>query len=326
MRNLDLLVRALRDYLPDGGRITAIRMLTAGYSNETYLFEGLDLILRLPPAAGAMLAGHDVIGQARIYEELHARPDAPPVPRVVAVCEDPAILGVPFFVMERVAGESIDDIHMTPWFVGGTDELRRGLCRNWVSVFAELSKLEPLDTLGPVVTPEDDARVWREFARAADSPRLVALYDRLLAVPAPISGPPAIVHGDSKLANVMWNEGRISSVLDWEMALNGEPLANLGYMLASFESEYHAASRAQKLSGMLTRNEVIALWSEVSGRSADGVFWHETAQMGKLTAIIAEGTNMYNTGRSADPKLEIFKQNFGYFLGVMESMLDGGGF
>ena len=110
------------------------------------------------------------------------------------------------------------------------------------------------------------------------------------------------------------------------MALNGEPLANLGYMLYSFESKFHAATRAQKLAGMLSRDEVIALWEQVSGRSAAGVFWHEIAQAGKLAAIIAEGVNMANTGRSNDPRLEIFKQNIGYFLGVMAKMLDGGGF
>jgi len=77
---------------------------------------------------------------------------------------------------------------------------------------------------------------------------------------------------------------------------------------------------------MLGRDEVIALWCEVSGRSAEGVHWHETAQMGKLCAIIAEGSNMYKTGRSQDPKLAIFAKSREYYLGVMRAMLDGGGF
>jgi aminoglycoside phosphotransferase (APT) family kinase protein len=124
----------------------------------------------------------------------------------------------------------------------------------------------------------------------------------------------------------MWKDGEVAAMLDWEMALGGEPLADLGYMLYSFESPYHAATRAQKLPGMLNRDEVIALWEQTSGRSAKGVFWHEVAQIGKIAAIIAEGCNMRDTGRSTDPKLELFKQNMGYYLGVMEQMLDGGGF
>jgi aminoglycoside phosphotransferase (APT) family kinase protein len=325
MRDLDQLARALRSVLPRGDGITAVSPLTTGFSNETYSIDGLDLILRLPPSGGAMLEGHDVIAQARIYEELGTRVDAPPVPRIVTRCSDTAILGVPFFVMERVEGQSIDDIKMTPWFVDGTETFRNQICRDWVSAFAGLSKLAPLDALGPAVTPEDDARMWREFAGAADCPALVALFDRLLTVPAPRSGPPAVVHGDTKLSNLMWQDGSITAMLDWEMALNGDPLANLGYMLYSFESKYHSATRAQKMAGMLSRVEVIALWSEVCGRSAEGVFWHEIAQLGKIAAIIAEGTNMYNTGRSSDPRLVLFKQNLGYYLGVVQAMLDGGG-
>jgi len=154
---------------------------------------------------------------------------------------------------------------------------------------------------------------------------LVGFFDRLLATPAPVSGPPAIIQGDPKLSNIMWHNQQISAVLDWEMALNGEPLSDLGYILFFFASDYHAATRAQKLSGMLSRDEVIALWESVSGRSAAGVQWHEIAQTGKLAAIIAEGVNQANTGRSSDPRLEIFKQNIGYYLGAMEAMLDGAG-
>jgi aminoglycoside phosphotransferase (APT) family kinase protein len=124
----------------------------------------------------------------------------------------------------------------------------------------------------------------------------------------------------------MWQNERITAMLDFEMAVNGEPLADLGYMLFFFASDHHAASRAQKLSGMLTRKDVIEQWEVVSGRSASGVVWHEIAQVGKLGAIIAQGVNMANTGRSDDPRLEVFKQNIGYYLGAMAAMLDGAGF
>jgi aminoglycoside phosphotransferase (APT) family kinase protein len=326
MRDLSQLAKALRHYLPCGDGLTGIRALTTGFSNETYILEGLDYVLRLPPAAGAMLAGHDVVGQGRIYQELAKAPGSPPVPPVVSICPDASVIGVPFFVMERIDGESIDDMVMTPWFVDGHDALRRQICSDWVSAYANLSNLDPLPALGAAVSPEDDARIWQGFARAANCPELIAMFDRLLERPAPISGPPALIHGDPKLSNLMWKDQRITAMLDWEMALNGEPLANLGYMLFFFASDYHAAARAQKLTGMLTRDEAIALWEDVSGRSAEGVFWHEIAQAGKTAAIIAEGVNMANSGRSNDPRLEIFKQNIGYYLRVMAAMLDAGGY
>lgn len=326
MRDLDDLGARLRGYLPAPLTIEGVQPLTTGFSNDTYLIEGADLILRLPPAAGAMVDGHDVIAQARIYAELGEIADGPSVPGIAAICEDTSVLGSPFYVMQRIDGESIDDLKMRDWFIDGTDAFRERICRNWVSAFAANALLSPLGVLGQEVTPEDDARMWRDFAARANSPELVASFDRLLARPAPRTGPPAVVHGDTKLSNLMWRDGEVVAVLDWEMALNGEPLADLGYMLYSFESDYHAATRAQKLGGMLKRGEVIELWEKVSGRSAAGVFWHEIAQIGKIGAIIAEGCNMWDTGRSQDPKLEMFKQNLGYYLGVMGKMLDGGRF
>lgn len=323
VRDLIEMQRALAAYLPDGGRISRVSPLMAGFSNETYLLEGADLILRLPPSAGAMLDGHDVIDQACIYRALGQIDGAPPVPSVLTICEDPAVLGVPFFVMERVPGEAISDITLQDWFVDGGDDFRSGLARQWISAFAALARLDPLAELGNAISPEDDARRWQEFARAADCPQLVDCFAHLLEVAAPTSGPPAVVHGDTKISNVMWQDGRISAVLDWEMALNGDPLADLGYILYGLESPYHTATRPQKLGGMPGRDAVIALWSAVSGRSADGLFWHEVAQLGKISAIIAEGANMHVTGRSQDPKLAYMKANLDYYLGVMQAMLDG---
>jgi aminoglycoside phosphotransferase (APT) family kinase protein len=306
--------------------ITAVTPMMTGFSNDTYLIDGPDLILRLPPAAGAMLDGHDVVGQARIYAALGSTPGAPPVPRIVHVEENADILGAPFFIMGRIAGESVNDIDMQPWFTDAPEAVRTQMCRDWVTAFGNLARLSPLEVLGAPVSPEDDLRMWQRFAAGAECPSLVDMIERLLKVPAPLSGTPAVIQGDSKLSNLMWDEYRITALLDWEMSLNGEPLADLGYMLNLFESEYHDATRAQKLSGMLKRDQVIALWEEVSGRSAKGIMWHEIAQIAKITAIIAEGTNMFNTGRSSDPKLAYFKQNLDHYLGVVAAMLAGAGY
>jgi aminoglycoside phosphotransferase (APT) family kinase protein len=77
--NTDKLRGALARFLPDGEAISGIRPLMTGFSNATYLVEGLDVILRLMPAAGAMLDGHDVITQAKIYQALGEAGAAPPV-------------------------------------------------------------------------------------------------------------------------------------------------------------------------------------------------------------------------------------------------------
>lgn len=325
-RDLSAIARALRATLQGGEHISQISPMATGFSNDTYLVEGIDQILRMPPAAGAMLDGHDVLAQARIYSALGEVEGAPPVPAILHVEKGAELLGAPFYMMGKVPGESVNDLEMQAWFTDVPDQTRTEMCRAWVAAFAKLARLAPIDALGTPISPHDDLRSWQRFADAANCPPLVDAIDRLLRVPAPLSGPPAVVHGDTKLSNLMWHDYRISAVLDWEMSINGEPLADLGYMLYLFPSEYHPATRAPKLPGMLTRAEVIALWEEVSGRSAEGVFWHETAQIAKICAIIAEGTNMLDTGRSHDPKLAYFKQNLSHYLSVMQAMLAGGGY
>lgn len=319
--DLDRVLARLAEALP-GHAISGLRPLTTGFSNETYLVEGADLILRLPPAAGSMLEGFGVLDQARVYQALGEVPDGPPVPRIVAMVDDPQ---TPFFVMERVPGEPINDLAPQAWFAEADTATRRDVCREWIGIFAANAQLAPLPQLGPLQSPEDNMVRWRAFAEQAQSAPTVAAIDRLLARPAPISGPPAIVHGDPKLSNLMWHEGHVSAVLDWEMALNGEPLGDLAYMLYGFENRYHPATRAQKLPGMLVRNEVIALWEERTGRSASGVEWHEIAQFCKLCAILAAGAEMRNSGRSDDPKLAYFQTNLDSWIALTRAMLDDAG-
>ena len=321
MRDLERDAETLRKILPGGERITGIAPLTTGFSNETYRIDGLDLILRLPPSAGAMLDGHGVLAQARIYRELGAVSGGPPVPAIIHIEEDETALGVPFFVMERAPGEAIHDTQLQDWFTSATDDFRAGICRQWIGAFASLARMQPLAVLGDPVSPEDDALMWQRFAARAGCGELVALAAR-----APRSGPPALVHGDTKLSNLMWADGRVSAMLDWEMALNGEPLADLGYLLHGFESPHHGPTTPMKQPGMARRAEIIALWESHSGRSAAGVEWHEIAQIGKINAIVAEGSAMFASGRSSDPKLAYFQKNLDYYLGVMRAMLDGGGF
>ena len=92
---------------------------------------------------------------------------------------------------------------------------------------------------------------------------------------------------------MMFVDGRISAVLDWEFAYNGEPLSDLGYLLYFFASDFHGPTRPTRLSGMWTRDQVIAAWEQASGRSAAGVAWHEAAQIARVSAMIVTAANQF---------------------------------
>ena len=312
----------MRRVLAEGDRVTGLRAFSTGHSNETYLIEGLDQILRLPATLNPLLPdAHPVPLQAKIYDALSFANGAPPVPQVVFQSDNNAMLGDPFFVMARVAGEEVNDYNPQLWFAEAAPGVREAMCRTWIEAFADVAGMVPLDALGEPVTPEDELCRWQSLALEARCPELAAQFDRLLSVPSPRSGQPSPVHGDPKFANLMWDDGKLSAVLDWELAYNGDPLADLGYMLYFFESEFHPANGACKYLGMLDRNGVIALWSEKTGRPANDVAWHEVAAVAKMAAMIGYGYNLYTSGKSDDARFLRWKERLDINTAMVDAML-----
>jgi aminoglycoside phosphotransferase (APT) family kinase protein len=320
-RDIEVLQEKLRAHLPQGHRITGLRQLTAGHSNETYIIEGLDAILRLPPITAPLLEAHGIITQAEIYQEVGSLEGGPPVPGIQFVCADPQILGAPFFIMDLVAGRALDDYELPAWFTSLPDEGRSHICHHWITAIGSIATLPPITAMGDPLTPEDNMRHWRRIAQEADFPRLTQLFGRLLGIPAPRSGPPGVVHGDCKITNVMFNELRVAAVLDWELGYNGEPLSDLGYLLYFFKSEYHGGVRTTSPTGMWQRDQVITAWERASGRSSQGLIWYEAAEMGKMAGIYARATRLPSGGESDDPRMLTMAAKLDESMNIMEAML-----
>ena len=159
--------------------------------------------------------------------------------------------------------------------------------------------------------------MWQAFAKAANSPQLVEQYDRLLAVPAPRSGPPAVVHGDTKLSNLMWQDRQVSAVLDWEMALDGEPLADLGYMLYGFESPYHGPTTPQKQPGMPGREQVIAWWKRSRAARPRACSGTRSPRSPRSPRSSQRAPTCGSPAAARTPSSPISRKNLDYYLGVM---------
>ena len=105
-----LVLEPLREFLDEHGLgegdIEA-SPIGEGHSNVTYLIErgGTEMVLRRPPRPPLPPSAHDVLREARLLRALKETPAR--VPEVLAVCEDPSLIGVPFYVMERIEGEVI---------------------------------------------------------------------------------------------------------------------------------------------------------------------------------------------------------------------------
>jgi aminoglycoside phosphotransferase (APT) family kinase protein len=297
-RDLERLVSALRRWLPDGESLEAVVPLSAGHSNETYLLTGVDRILRTPPSEAGLLPPYDMARQFRIMDRMGQAPDGPPVPRMRELCEDPAVIGDAFFTMDRVRGEAYEAYEMPEWVERADAALRSAMCEQWVDAVAAVHA-QPVALVGDAPrTPAEEAEHWRRVAEQAESPaELVDLLARLSDALPPISGPVTPLHGDAKLGNCLWQGGRLTALLDWEMAGVGEPLVDVGYLLWTFES-YRSADPP----GWWTREQVIARWQERTGRTAQGVARFEVLGMAKVIAILAAGAHLVSSGRSRDAR------------------------
>jgi aminoglycoside phosphotransferase (APT) family kinase protein len=235
----------LRGYLADElgpGEGFAVRPLEGGNANETLLVEfgGRELVLRRPPAVEP--APGVLHNPRREYRLLDALGETwVPTPGAVLYCADESVLGDPFVLMERVAGDVLDS---DPPERFRHADARRGVGAETVDGLAKIHHLDPdrlglddLDRSSPARQVEifSDQLAWAQerTAEARDLPVLFEVAD-WLADNAPDPGHTTLVHGDYKPDNLVFgpDSTRLAGVLDWEMAGLGDPLADLGWLLS----------------------------------------------------------------------------------------------
>ena len=239
-----LVLQSVEDYL-DGcglgeGSVTATR-IGEGRSNVTYLIErgGARLVLRRPPRPPLPPSAHDVVREARVQQALERA--GARVPHVVHVCEDESVLGVPFYLTAYLEGCVVGD--ELPAALDPPQERRRiGL--GLVDALAEIHAIDweaaGLSGFGrPTGYLERQLRRWSALWEENATRPLHAVPElgAWLEANRPESGSATVVHGDYRLGNVMLSTdapARVLAVLDWELSTIGDPLADLGYLLATY--------------------------------------------------------------------------------------------
>jgi aminoglycoside phosphotransferase (APT) family kinase protein len=234
----DRLQRFLADTLglPDA---PAVRQFPSGYSNLTYLVTAgeTELVLRRPPVGSKVKTAHDMGREFRVLSRLY--PVYGRVPRPLASCDDPAVLGFPFYVMERVRGVILRA--RVPSGLEFGSETARGLSHALIENLATIHGLDLVESgLGELGRAmgyvERQVRGWAERyagSRTDDLPELERAF-ALLTERLPPERGAALVHNDYKHDNLVLDPGdltRIRAVLDWEMATVGDPLLDLGTTL-----------------------------------------------------------------------------------------------
>jgi aminoglycoside phosphotransferase (APT) family kinase protein len=287
----------------------------------TYLIEregAPEMVLRRPPRPPLPPSAHDVLREARLLSAL--RTTSARVPRILAVCEDPAVIGVPFFIMEHVEGDVI--VASVPPALDVPAERRR-IGEELIDALVEIHAVDwrsvGLEGFGrPSGYLERQLRrfggLW-EINKTREIPAVERVH-AWLAENRPESGSATIVHGDYRLGNTVYaaaRPARLLAILDWEMATIGDPLADLGYLCMMWteagDPERGLREHLGKVTrgeGFPTRAELITRYEERSGRSMRDLRWYVTLALWKSVVFMEGNYKRAIAGATDDPYLKQF--------------------
>ena len=295
------------------GEPICVEQFPGGHSNLTYLITGAakEWVLRRAPMGTIAPKAHDMAREFRILAAIH--PHFPEAPQVFQLCEDPAVIGATFFLMERRRGFILRDaipneLSSTPAQISElfTDCLARLQCIPLTGGLEKMGKPEGFI--------ERQVRGWAERWRRAQTGD-VPLMENVIAwleKNLPESGPPAIVHNDYKLDNVLLAPSRIAAVLDWEMAAIGDPLADLGTTLSYWcwvnrPNVRTAGVPALTLEpGWYSREQLIERYAKQTGRDVTNIAYYEVLGVFKLAVIVQQIYIRFHLGQTGDPRFKDF--------------------
>lgn len=248
----------------------------AGFSWITYgvklsgFPKASDLILRLGPPYG-LYAPYSAMPEFLSLGALQT--SDVPVPRVYAASDDSTILGAPFFLCQRVDGDT-----PLPWGGQGNEGMegarRESLARDFIHALAALHNFDwratELVSWGAGVTNENAAALqieqWHErFRRWALRPHPMAHRTfAWLRQNQPVAPRIAIVHGDYRLGNFLERGSRITAILDWELVHLGDPVEDVGW---AFLPQYRGGT--DLVCGLANEQDFLACYEALAGYSVD---------------------------------------------------------
>lgn len=289
-------------------------LITGGHSNITYGVtdaNGRRLVLRRPPLGAVLATAHDMGREHKIISGVGQTPV--PVPLALGLCEDEAVNGAPFYVMNYVDGVVLhnDDI-VRQTFPDAAD--RGAVGTSVVEVLADLHLADP-DQVGLGDLGRKEAYLDRQLKRWAsqwEKSKTRELPDmerahQILVERKPEQRYTGIVHGDYRLGNMLVDPAtkKISAVLDWELCTLGDVLADVGYLLNNWVQPGEPVATGATASptaagGFGTREEIVAYYSERTGFEVSDINYYRAFQNWRLAAIVEGVLARYLQGVMAD--------------------------
>jgi aminoglycoside phosphotransferase (APT) family kinase protein len=310
----------LRRELPElfGDEPLEFDQFPGGAANLTYRVTGgvQELVLRRAPLGEVAQGGHDMEREHRVLSRIWRR--FPEAPRAFHYCADASILGKPFFVMERRRGHVIRA--EWPPAYAADPSVRRAAALNLVGGLARLHLVDPSDVgLDDLGRPDGFvgrqvagwARRW-EAAATRSVPEMGIAADLLVAdLPEPQAS--VVLHNDYKLDNTMLDdEGNLVAVFDWDMATRGDPLVDLGTLLAYWADPDDPTflifgDVAVTLAEDLAKSEVAARYAATTGFDVSNIDYYEGLALYRIAVIIEQIYARYAAGQTSDHRFARFE-------------------
>ncbi|MGB7924984.1 MAG: phosphotransferase family protein [Pyrinomonadaceae bacterium] len=296
----------------------AVEQFPAGYSNLTYLLRAgeRELVLRRPPVGAKIKTAHDMSREYRILS--HLFPVYPKVPRPLLYCADEAVIGAPFYVMERVKGVILrarppEDLVLS------TDVMRRiseAFIENLAGIHAVDYEAAGLSELGQpegYVRRQIEGWTRRYYNARTDEveaiERLASWLDEHTPPETTLNG--ALIHNDYKYDNIVLAPDDLSqvlAVLDWEMATIGDPLMDLGTTLAYWVDPDDPGEWRQygfgltTLPGNLSRSDLLERYARESARDISNPVFYYAYGLLKTAVIVQQIYYRYRQGFTKDER------------------------
>jgi aminoglycoside phosphotransferase (APT) family kinase protein len=288
----------LADHVPELEPPLAFERVGDGQSNLTFRVSdvaGNAVVLRRPPLGELLASAHDVAREYRILAAL--RPVDVPVPATLGLCEDSDVTGAPFYAMEHVEGLVLTRLATAERLAPA------GRAAAGHSLAVTLARLHgvDLDAIGLSGLRRPESLAGRQLRRwqgqwAASKRRDLPAVDEVadhLAARMPEERETVLLHGDYHLHNLVLDEdGSVRAVLDWELCTAGDPLADVGQMVAYWRelSDPDGLFRepVAALEGFPDASRLIEAYAEASGRDVAEIGYWVAFAYWKI-AIIVEG-------------------------------------
>ncbi|GLR18757.1 phosphotransferase family protein [Portibacter lacus] len=286
-----------------------LQQFSSGYSNLTYLIttDQKEYVLRRPPF-GAVKRGHDMGREYKVLNALQGH--FKKIPKVYFFDES-ELLGVPFYIMEKVNGVIVRNEKLVPESYGEISD-------KWLDTFVELHALDYKevgleDFARPIGYVERQVRNWSKQYIAAKTKEVkaAAVVMDWMAANQVESEEHCLIHNDFRFDNVIFKDdtwSEVAAVLDWEMATIGDPLMDLGttlgYWTMASDPEFlqKGLPSSTVYPGNLSRSELVSEYARRSGREIDHIIFYYVYGLFKIAVIAQQIYYRYKKGLTTDPK------------------------